>query len=58
MKKADVIFVAGLFGIVFYIFVVLCVLNTMGQINLEVKKAIYKYYNVPLKDENENRRTN
>ncbi len=48
MKKADVIFIAGLFGIVFYIFVVLCVLNTMGQINRETKKIIYKYYGVEL----------
>jgi len=42
----------GLLSIVLYIFGVFAMLNTLGQINIEMKKAIFKHYNVPLKDEN------
>ena len=53
MKKdgnEDVLFIIGLFAIVLYLFGVFACLSALGQIDVEVKKAIYKHYDVPLED--------
>lgn len=37
-------------GTIAYICFVLSTLNTLNQVNREIKKIIYKHYNVELKD--------
>lgn len=56
MKKdgsEDVVFVLGLLLIALYFFVVLSCLDSLGRLDLEIKKMVYKHYNIPLPSKDE-----
>lgn len=51
MKKDDAILIICVFGVVFYVVLALAALDYLGRLNYEIKKEIFKHYNVPLPKE-------